>query len=80
MKKTLFGAALLATTAFGLVHGSPGFAESKPVVKDSFTTKAAAEKRAGELKCAGVHGSGTAWKPCKDAASYEKALKMAPKK
>ena len=79
MKKTLFAAALLATTAFALLQASPVFAGSK-AAKDIFPTRTAAEKRAGELKCAGVHGGGTAWKPCKDATSYEKALKMTARK
>jgi hypothetical protein len=74
MKKTLFGAALLATTAFGILQASTAFAQTKPP-KDVFTTKAAAETRATQLKCKGVHGSGTAWTPCKDAASYTAAIK-----
>ena len=42
---------------------------------DMFPSKAAAEKRAKELKCSGAFAMGSDWMPCKDFATYEKAVK-----
>lgn len=41
---------------------------------DMFPTKAAAERRAKELKCTGAFAMGKEWMPCRDFASYEKAV------
>jgi len=76
-KRSLLGAALIAGTAIGLLHGAPSLATTPTATKDVFPSKAAAEKRATELKCTGAHGSGMAWMPCADKAAYEKATKMA---
>jgi hypothetical protein len=43
---------------------------------DMFPTKAAALKRAKELKCTGAFAMGTEWMPCKDFATYEKAARQ----
>ena len=40
-----------------------------------FPTKAAAEKRAKELKCSGAFAMGSDWMPCKSFDVYEKAVK-----
>jgi hypothetical protein len=42
---------------------------------DMFPTKAAAEKRAKELKCSGAFAMGSEWMPCKNFDVYEKAIK-----
>ena len=39
-----------------------------------FPTKAAAERRAKELKCSGAFAMGKEWMPCKDFPAYEKAV------
>jgi len=41
---------------------------------DMFATRAAAEKRAQQLKCSGAFAMGDQWMPCKDLGSYEKAV------
>ena len=41
---------------------------------DMFPTKAAAEKRAKELKCKGAFAMGREWMPCDSFATYEKAV------
>jgi hypothetical protein len=41
---------------------------------EMFATKAEAEKRAKELKCKGVFAMGKEWMPCKDFATYQKAV------
>jgi hypothetical protein len=45
---------------------------------DMFPTKAAAEKRAKELKCSGAFSMGGEWMPCKDLDTYEKTSKKQP--
>jgi hypothetical protein len=42
---------------------------------DMFQTKAAAEKRAKQLKCSGAFAMGSEWMPCKNFDAYEKAVK-----
>jgi hypothetical protein len=42
---------------------------------DMFPSKAAALKRAKELKCTGAFAMGSEWMPCKDFATYEKAVR-----
>jgi len=41
---------------------------------DMFATRAAAEKRAQQLKCSGAFAMGDHWMPCQDLNSYEKAV------
>ena len=58
----------LAVLALGLnaVHAQ---------ANDMFPTKAAAEKRAKQLKCSGAFAMGSEWMPCKNFDAYEKAVK-----
>jgi hypothetical protein len=42
---------------------------------DMFPSRAAAEKRAKELKCTGAFAMGSEWMPCKNFDVYEKAVK-----
>ena len=42
---------------------------------DMFPSKAAALKRAKELNCTGAFAMGKEWMPCKDFATYEKAVR-----
>ena len=57
----------LATTGlFSQVHAQ---------ANDMFPSKAAAEKRAKELKCSGAFAMGKEWMPCKDFDAYEKAIR-----
>jgi len=39
-----------------------------------FATRAAAEKRAQQLKCSGAYAMGDKWIHCQDLNSYEKAI------
>ena len=41
---------------------------------DMFTTKAAADNRAKELKCSGAFAMGKEWMPCQNFDVYEKAV------
>lgn len=41
---------------------------------DMFPSKAAAEKRAKELKCSGAFAMGKEWMPCQNFAAYQKAV------
>jgi hypothetical protein len=41
---------------------------------DMFPSKAAAEKRAKELKCSGVFAMGKDWMPCRNFDEYQKAV------
>jgi Protein of unknown function len=45
---------------------------------DMFPTRAAAEKRAQQLKCSGAFAMGDQWMPCQDLNSYEKAVSTKP--
>jgi hypothetical protein len=47
---------------------------AKAQANDMFPTKAAAQQRAKELKCSGAFPMGKEWMPCKDFATYEKAV------
>jgi len=58
-------------SALGLIAPLAIFAQAN----DMFPTKAAAEKRAKELKCSGAFAMGSEWMPCKDFDVYEKAVK-----
>ena len=54
-----------------------GAGSSQPVqaqANDMFPTTAAAQQRAKELKCSGAFPMGKEWMPCKDFATYEKAV------
>jgi hypothetical protein len=52
-----------------------GFAGAQAQANDMFPTRAAAEKRAKELKCSGAFTMGNEWMPCKNFDAYEKAIK-----
>jgi hypothetical protein len=39
-----------------------------------FATRAAAEKRAQQLKCSGAFAMGEQWMSCQDLSCYEKAI------
>ena len=52
-----------------------GFEAAHAQANDMFPTKAAAEKRAKELKCSGAFAMGSEWMPCKNFDVYEKAAK-----
>jgi hypothetical protein len=64
--RTLTAAALIlaAGAAWAQTHTS----------YDMFATRAAAEKRAQQLKCSGAFAMGDQWMPCQDLSSYEKAI------
>ncbi|MFM8276011.1 MAG: DUF3721 domain-containing protein [Cyanobium sp.] len=57
---------------------SIGATSAQAQANDMFPTKAAAEKRAMELKCSGAFAMGTEWMPCKNFDTYEKAIKKNP--
>jgi len=52
-----------------------GFQAAHAQANDMFPTRAAAEKRAKELKCSGAFAMGSEWMPCKNFDVYEKAVK-----
>lgn len=63
---------------FGLVSLLLSALLAPPVLaqdNDMFPTKAAALQRAKELKCTGAFAMGKDWMPCKDFATYEKAVR-----
>lgn len=41
---------------------------------DMFPSKAAAEKRAKDLKCSGAFAMGQQWMPCQNFEAYQKAV------
>ncbi len=53
-----------------------GFTAAHAQANDMFPTRAAAEKRAKELKCTGAFAMGSEWMPCKNFDIYEKAVKQ----
>ncbi len=53
-----------------------GFQAAHAQANDMFPTKAAAEKRAKELKCSGTFAMGREWMPCKTFEVYMKAVKQ----
>lgn len=61
--------ALLLSAGLGLVTGA-----ARAQANDMFPTKAAAEKRAKELKCSGAFAMGKEWMPCQNFDAYEKAV------
>ena len=70
----------LASSLFLFSFYSPGalINPARAQQGDMFPTKAAAEKRAMELKCSGAFAMGSEWMPCKDFDTYEKAIKKNP--
>jgi hypothetical protein len=52
-----------------------GFEAAHAQANDMFPARAAAEKRAKELKCTGAFAMGSEWMPCKNFDVYEKAVK-----
>ena len=52
-----------------------GFQAVHAQANDMFPSKAAAEKRAKDLKCSGAFAMGSDWMPCKNFEAYEKAIK-----
>lgn len=60
---------LLLSTGLGLVPGA-----ARAQANDMFPSKAAAEKRAKELKCSGAFAMGKQWMPCQNIDVYEKAV------
>jgi hypothetical protein len=51
---------------------SPGAVRAQ--ANDMFPSKAAAEKRATELKCSGAFAMGKEWMPCQNFEVYAKAV------
>jgi hypothetical protein len=75
MKHTLSSRSLIATLAIVVLGLNPLHAQAN----DMFPSRAAAEKRAKELQCAGAFAMGSEWMPCKTFEAYEKAVKQASK-
>jgi hypothetical protein len=71
MKTVTFALGLIAPLAWLSLGGGMAHAQAN----DMFPTKAAAEKRAKELKCSGSFAMGSEWMPCKNFDTYEKAVK-----
>jgi hypothetical protein len=69
--KSTFSALVIAPLAIFAL----GFAAANAQANDMFPTRAAAEKRAKELKCSGAFAMGSEWMPCKNFDVYEKAVK-----
>ena len=71
MKPSFSALGLMAPLALLLL----GFAAAHAQANDMFPTRAAAERRAKELKCSGAFTMGNEWMPCKNFDAYEKAIK-----
>jgi hypothetical protein len=71
MKPSFSALGLLAPLAVLVL----GFEAAHAQANDMFPTRAAAEKRAKELKCSGAFAMGREWMPCKNFDLYEKAVK-----
>jgi hypothetical protein len=71
MKPSFSALGLLAPLAVLVL----GFEAAHAQANDMFPTRAAAEKRAKELKCSGAFAMGREWMPCKNFDVYEKAVK-----
>jgi len=69
--KSTFSALVIAPLAIFAL----GFESVHAQANDMFPTKAAAEKRAKDLKCSGAFAMGSEWMPCKTFDVYEKAVK-----
>lgn len=66
--------ALQAGFAASLLIGAGSYVPVQAQANDMFPTKAAAEQRARQLKCTGAFPMGKEWMPCKNFATYEKAV------
>ena len=64
--------ALTAAVVVVLAAETAGAQANAP--SDMFPTRAAAQKRALQLKCNGAFAMGDQWMPCQDLNSYEKAV------
>ena len=64
--------ALTAAVVVVLAAEAAGVQANAP--SDMFPTRAAAQKRALQLKCNGTFAMGDQWMPCQDLNSYEKAV------
>lgn len=53
-------------------------APTRAEIHDMYPTRAAAEQRAKQLKCSGAFAMGKEWMPCKDFATYDKAVRKTP--
>lgn len=71
MKHSLTALSLIAPLAILALGSDVAHAQAN----DMFPTRAAAEKRAKELKCSGAFAMGSEWMPCKKFSVYEKAVK-----
>lgn len=60
--------------AASLLIGAAPIAAVQAQANDMFPTKAAAERRAKELKCSGAFAMAKQWMPCKDFATDDKAV------
>jgi Protein of unknown function len=69
---------LTALTAGALVLAAGAAGAQTNTSSDMFPTRAAAEKRAQQLKCSGAFAMGDQWMPCQDLNSYEKAVSTKP--
>jgi Protein of unknown function len=65
-------------TALGLIAHLAvpvlGLAAAHAQTNDMFATRAAAEKRAKELRCSGAFAMGSEWMPCKSFKAYERTV------
>ncbi|MFM7314897.1 MAG: DUF3721 domain-containing protein [Cyanobium sp.] len=66
--------ALQAGLAASLLIGAGPSIPVQAQANDMFPTNAAAEQRARQLKCTGAFPMGKEWMPCKNFATYEKAV------
>jgi len=60
--------------AASLLIGAGSTIPVQAQANDMFPTKAAAQQRAKELKCSGAFPMGKEWMPCKNFATYQKAV------
>lgn len=67
-------AALIVGLSASLLFGASSSVSVRAQANDMFPTKAAAQQRAKELQCSGAFAMGKEWMPCKDFATYEKAV------
>lgn len=70
MKSTISALGLIMPLALLLL----GIEVAHAQANDMFPTRAAAEKRAKELKCSGAFAMGSEWMPCTTFDAYEKAV------
>jgi len=67
-------AALRTLTAVALILAAGAAWAQTHTNSDMFTTRAAAEKRAQQLKCSGAFAMGDQWMPCANEQSLHKTL------